>query len=62
MTQRIHSLYLSEEEEDAVRQVARLNGTSVNFVARAAIRTLLGLPAARLELPEHETAAVESHR
>lgn len=49
--QRIYSLYLSEEEEAAVREVARLNGTSINFVVRAAVRQLLGKPSARLELP-----------
>lgn len=56
--QRIYSLYLSEEEEAAVRDVSSLNGTSVNFVIRAAVRQLLGMPSPRLELP----AAPESDR
>lgn len=47
-SQRIHSIYLSAEEEQAVRRLAAANGTSVNFVVRVAVRTLLGLPAAQL--------------
>ena len=60
MTQRIHSLYLSEDEEAAVRAVARLNGTTVNFVVRASVRALIGLPAPRLELPDDAKSAART--
>ncbi len=52
MSSRIHSVYLSEEEELAIREASRLNGTSVNFVLRVAVRRLIGLAAPLLELPD----------
>jgi len=48
----IYSVYLTEAEEEAVRRVAELNGTAVNFVVRAAVRKLIGLPAPQLEIPK----------
>lgn len=57
---RIKSAYLSEEEEASVIAVARLNGTSQNFVIRVAVRRFLGLPAARLDLPADETLPARS--
>lgn len=49
------SLWLTDEEERLVRELAIFNGASVNMVVRIAIRRLLGLPTPSLdpiELPE----------
>lgn len=57
MSQTIHSVYLSAEEEELVREVAEVNGTSVNFVIRTAVRRLLERPAPQLALPERATSS-----
>lgn len=49
---RIHSIYLDEFEDVAVRLVADENRQSPNAVCRALIRRALGLPAVELRVPE----------
>ena len=46
---RIFSVYLTEAEEERILALAEANGTSINFVVRAAVRGLLGMPTPRLE-------------
>jgi hypothetical protein len=46
----IYSVYLTEAEEERIRELATLNGSSVNFVVRVAVRKLLGLKTPALEL------------
>jgi hypothetical protein len=46
----IYSVYLTEAEEQRIRDIAKLNGSSVNFVVRVAVRKLLGLKTPTLEL------------
>jgi hypothetical protein len=46
------SLWLTDQEERLVKQLAEVNAASVNMVMRIALRQLLGLPAPKLELPE----------
>lgn len=50
MTKRIYSIYLTAAEEERIRQLAELNGSSVNFVVRVAVRKLLGLKTPTLDL------------
>lgn len=42
--------YMSEDESNLLRRVAKDNGTSVNFVVRTAILQLLNLPAPLLHV------------
>jgi hypothetical protein len=49
---RIHSSYLDEVEDHAVRAIANANGLSPNKVIRFAVRALLGLPAPQLHIPD----------
>lgn len=58
----MHSLYLDELEDAAVRLVADHNRLSANAVCRALIRRGLGLPALELVLPEQVRAWAERRR
>lgn len=56
MASRIYSVYLDSVEEAAVRKIARANHVSPNAVIRAHVRTALGLPAIKLEIPAEVAA------
>jgi hypothetical protein len=47
----IYSVYLTEGEEQLVREIAKLNATSVNYVVRTAVRQLAGFAVPTLQLP-----------
>jgi hypothetical protein len=48
---RIYSIYFSPDEEELIRSIAALNGTSLSFVVRIAVRQLAAWPAANLAVP-----------
>ena len=50
------SVWLSEQEDRLVRELAAHNGTSLNMVIRVALRQLGGLPAPKLEPPPAKVA------
>lgn len=51
-TQRIHSVYLDERENAAIRAISMANGQSPNGVIRMAVRALLGLPSPTITISD----------
>lgn len=49
---RIHSVYLDERENVAIRAISMANGQSPNAVIRMAVRGLLGLPSPTITVPD----------